>query len=438
MFLKIERDLREIIKNLDPVNTYIVGGYVRDKIIGRDAKDIDIVSALSIESISKKLKAKPYIVNDRFSTARFHFQNINIDYNKIENLDSDLKRRDFTINSIACDLTGKIIDPLKGSNDIINKVIRTSSTDALKDDPIRILRAFRLKRQLGFSFSKNLNSLIKDSSKLLAESPKERVYAEIKEILSQIGGGGSLRELHKAGALTVIFPALQPTLKFMHVKYKSRYLIGHLLNTTEAVDLLLMNRLPRDFREYADSNLFSLYLSALFHDIFKPECFTIEGKKQRFFNHDILASKRISKILKESLKVSNEEAERISLLIKLHMRPHYLLNQGATDKGIYRLFREAGADVSGLMILCMADILASEGRIERGYIKLYKRMQKIEEKINKKQVRLLNGSEIMAAFGIKPGRLVGEMLESGNSWAVENNVSDKGKIISYLKEEFFP
>lgn len=437
MFLKIEKEIKNIVKILDHSSTYIVGGYVRDKLMHREPKDIDIVSYLSTVEMSKRLKLKPYIVNDRFNTARFYFNDRFIDYNCIEDINSDLKRRDFKINSIACDLNGKIYDPLNGISDIDNKVINLSSTISLGEDPIRILRAFRFKYQLGFALSPSVKSSIKKNINLLSASPKERIYIEFKELLSHNDRGKALRELYKAGILCAIFPDLDKTLKFIHIKNKSRFLMGHLLNTVEAVDIVSKERMPKEMRDYLKTRMFPLYLSALFHDYCKPESFTVEKRKQRFYNHDIMASQRIEKMLKRDLKASNEETNIIARLIRMHMRPHFLLKEDRpTDRGIYRLFRESADDAAGLMILCMADVLSSEGRIESGYISMFRRMKSIEARILKKQVRLLNGDEIMEFFKIKPGRLIGEMIDSANSWAVENNVTDKKIIFDYLKENF--
>ncbi|MDD3804269.1 MAG: hypothetical protein PHW02_07815 [bacterium] len=436
MILNIGKEIKNTFRNLDPSSTYIVGGFVRDKLMHRKPKDIDIVSSLSVEEISKRLKLSPYIVNDRFNTARFYAKSIFIDYNAVDDLNLDLKRRDFTINSIACDLNGNIHDPLNGISDINKGIIRLSSCNSLNDDPLRILRAFRLKHQLNFKFSRGLLTLARKSAKQIESVPKERIYVELKELLSKNNRGKVFRELHASSILLRLFPQLLPAESFIHVKHKSRYLLGHLLNTAECVDEVLSLKLPREFSEYANKYIFEIYLSALLHDTFKPECFTIEKNKQRFFNHDIIASVRMGKILKETIKASNEEAARVALLIKLHMRPHFLLNQNATDRGVYRLFRDAGGDASGLLILCMADILSSEGRVETGYVRLFKRMKRIEKKISSKQVRLLNGDEIMAHFKLQQGKIIGEMLDSGNSWAVENSVSDKKIILRYLKEKF--
>ena len=437
MFLKIEKQVKEIVKNLDPLETYIVGGYVRDKLMRRKPKDIDIVSKLSIQEISKKIFLKPYIVNDRFKTARFYFKESFIDYNSIEDFNKDLKRRDFTINSIACDLTGKIYDPLNGINDIENKIIRLSSRTSLTDDPVRILRAFRLKHQLGFNYNRQLIPLIKKASMLLLNSPKERIYIELKEIFSYLERGAAFSELHDAGLLIKIFPDLFPTLKFIHIKHKSWFLIKHLLNTATALDIILKERMPKELRDYANNNMFVLYMSSLFHDISKPDVFTIEKNKQKFYNHETLASHKIVKMLKRDIKIPNSEAEKISLLIKMHMRPHFLIKEDIpTDRSLFRLQRDSKNEICGLILLCMADVLASEGRIEREYFKLFKRMNSIKVKIEKKQIRFLNGNEIMDYFKLKPGKIIGEMLDSASSWAIENNVSDKKKIIDYLKEKF--
>jgi len=436
MRIQVGSLVKDVLDRLNCDDACIVGGYVRDKILGRKPKDIDIVSTLPLSEVSKRLKLKPYIVNDRFKTARFSLKGTFIDYNEICDLRDDLARRDFTVNSLACGREGRIIDCTNGLNDINKRIIRPSSSNSLTDDPLRMLRAFRLKASLGFRFSQGLGISIKRECRLHSGIPKERIYAELYELFSKSDRGGFFRELYEAGVLLVLFPELLPSVKFIHVKHKSRYLIGHLLNTAEAVDRVMKLHMPSEMRDYASKNLFTIYLSALLHDIYKPECFTLVSKRQRFFNHDTVAAKRIGGLLRDRIKAPNDESQRAALLISLHMRPHYLLNQDATDRGIYRLYREAGRDSAGLMILCAADILASEGRIEKGYFTLFRRMKLIEKRIEKREVRILNGDEIMAYFKLKPGKLIGEMLESGNGWAVEYNITDKLEILKYLKKEF--
>lgn len=439
MKIKIQKEIKELLKPLAGTEFYIVGGYVRDRIMkSRTSKDIDIITFNSIEKTAKILESKPYIINERHKTARFIIKNRFIDVNIAKNLNDDLLRRDFTINSIASDINGNITDLCGGLRDIENKILKLSSQNSIKDDPLRILRAYRFKHQFGFRFSRALKEELRLNGNRLENIPKERINNELSVIFGEINRGNVMRELYDNNILTHIFRDLVKCENFYHKKYKSKYLISHLLNTVEAVDSILKMKIPKDMKIYAVNYIYELYLSSLFHDIKKPDVFSVSNGKQQFFNHDVMGGEYLKHMLSKDLKMNIPQIKRISLLVRMHMRPHFLVNsRDVSSRGLYRLFKESGTDFEGLIIIALSDILSSEGRFDKKYLTLYRKIKSIDKKLNSKKLKFISGAEILDYFKtVKSGPIVGEMIEAGNAFALEKAVSDKKIILEYLKMEF--
>ncbi len=428
--------IKIFLKNFKDHQYYFVGGMVRDILLGKkDFFDVDIVVISKNQKnffFSKNLK--PVLVNDRFNTLRFIVKKIQIDLTFSENILEDLKRRDFTINCIALDSNGKLFDPFNFSKDLYKRIIRTTNENSFVDDPLRILRAFRFKYQLDFKFSKNLKNQILTNKNLLKNVPGERIVYEIKRTLSCKEGFKIFKDLNDYRILEIIFPELTTTKKFPHRKFKSKYLMKHLLNTVEAVNRIISSNVPRKWKDYFKKYFFEIYLSALFHDIKKPETYKLLNKKQTFFNHEVLSSIYIRDRVKNDLKLSNDETERIEKLIKNHMRPHYLVHSKTFGKkGMFKILKDLGHELEGLFILSMADKLSSEGVYDSSYIKFYRKLKNFEKEISRKKISFIRGRDILEKFNLKPGPLIGKLIKEGNYYAVENSITDKEKILSFLE-----
>ncbi|MEO0304654.1 MAG: hypothetical protein ABIM64_05265 [candidate division WOR-3 bacterium] len=433
------KQIINFLKSFKNDNYFFVGGFVRDFLLGkRDFEDYDVlIITENFEQELSNLKTKPIIVNDRFNTLRFFIEGKQTDITFAKSLNDDLKRRDFTINSIAMDKNGNIIDPHRYKKDLEKKIIKVTNQNSFKDDPLRILRAFRFKYELDFKFSKGIKKLIFENRDLLKKVAKERISFELKKILSYENGASIFKDLKDYGILETIFPEIEKTKNFVHHKFKSKYLLNHLINTVFAVKKISNQNIPNEWKVYLKKYYFEVYLASFFHDIKKPESFKMLNKRQTFFNHDLLSSIYIEKVLKESLKLSNEETKRIQKLVKNHMRPHYLLNsKNLTEKGLYKILKDSGEDLEGLFLVSMADQLSSEGIFDERYIKLYKDIKLFEKKIKDKKINFITGKDILEKFKIKPGPLVGKMIKEGNYFAIKNSITDKEKILSYLEQKF--
>lgn len=433
------KEILNFLKSFKNKNYFFVGGFVRDVLLGKNEfEDYDVL--LITENFEKELsnlKVKPIIVNDRFNTLRFFIDGKQIDISFAKSLNEDLKRRDFTINSIAMDKNGNVIDPYKFKKDLEKKIIKVTNQNSFKDDPLRILRAFRFKYKLDLKFSKGIKKLILENKDLLKNTAKERISFELKTILSYENGENIFKDLKDYLILETIFPDIEKTKNFVHKKFKSRYLLNHLINTVSAVKTISKQDVPDDWKFYLKKYYFEVYLAAFLHDIKKPESFKILKKRQTFFNHDLLSSIYVEKVLKESLKLSNDETKRIQKIVKYHMRPHYLLNsKNLTEKAFYKILKENREDLEGLFIVSMADQLSSEGIFDERYIKLYKDIKLFEKALKDKEINFITGKDILKRFKIKPGPIVGKLIKEGNYFAIKNSITDKEKILSYLEKKF--
>ncbi len=438
MKIKIPIKYKKILRKFNNIELYIVGGFVRDIILGRIPKDIDIVVFDSMKEVEKALKCKPFIINERFGTARFIFNNNFIDVNIPENgLKKDILRRDFTINAIACDTEGNVIDIVNGIKDLEKQIIRTVSKNSFNDDPLRMLRAYRLKKELGFEFAKGLKSDIKNNVHLIKEISKERINTELITIFSKPESSHIFKELNEVNLLLNIFPYLLKTTNYYHKKFKTKTLYNHLLKTVYGIDEVIKHISNKDLKEYAINHIYELYLAALFHDITKPIMEVKKKNKLSFAGHDLKSAIVTVEILKNDLKMSNQMIKRISKLIRMHMRPHMILStDNVTRRGFFRLFRDAGEDIGGLIILTMADKFSSEGIIDKNYIKLFRKMKMISNKLKEKKIRFITGNDIMKTFKIKPSPLIGRLIDEGNEFALKNQIKDRSIILDYLKNYY--
>lgn len=436
MRIRIPDKYRTPLKPLENVDYIYAGGFIRDLLMKREPKDIDIAVNCSIEHIAGLLRKKAYIINERFNTARFTVNNINIDVNRIDgDVISDIMRRDFTVNAIASDRAGQLIDPAHGIDDIEKRILRPVSGRIFTDDPLRMLRAYRISYSHELKFARGLKKLILNNAEKIYDVSNERIGTELMMLLGSVGRSDVFRQMHESGLLLALFPELNETAHYRHRKYKSAFLLGHLLNTVEAVDSMYSEKLPQRMKKYAQDHPVELYLSALFHDIEKPACMREIEKGLSFAGHDIKGARHTKEILKERLRLSNTVTDTIGTLISMHMRPHLLVeDSNVKRKGFYRLIKDAGEHFDGLILLSMADQYASLGIMDKRYLKLHSNVLSIARSIEKKHIKIISGNDLMKRFNLKQGPLIGKLLESANDYAVSNKISDKDTILDFVKE----
>ena len=421
------------------VDTYVIGGYVRDLFLRRPSKDIDIVTIGSgialAKAVARKLgKAAHLAVYRNFGTAQVKFGNMEIEfvgarkesYNRdsrkpvVEDgtLEDDLCRRDFTINILALCLNkkhfGKLIDPFDGLRDLEDlRIVTPLDPDiTFSDDPLRMMRAIRFASQLGFCIDPDTFDAITRNADRMKIISDERIVEELNKIILSPKPSVGFELLDLCGLLEIIFPELH-ALKGIETKEG----IGHKENFTHT--LMVLDRLCK-----TTDNLW-LRWSALLHDIAKPVTKRFDNRLGwTFHNHNFIGEKMIPGIFRKMKLPMNEKMRYVQKMVNLHMRPIALVDEEVTDSAVRRLLFDAGDDIDDLMKLCEADITSKKPEKVRQFLHNFKLVRKklvqIEEKDRIRNFQPpVSGEEIMATFGLTPSRPVGTLKE-----AIKNAILD--------------
>lgn len=421
------RHLLAIGSIADEINeeVYVVGGFVRDILLGKEVQDIDIVvvgdSIRFARAVADRFHIANVVIFEKFGTAM-----IPVDGGKIEfvsareesyeassrkptvkrsTLASDLSRRDFTVNAIAASLNkdhlGKIIDVYDGQKDMHHKLLRTplDPKKTFDDDPLRMMRAVRFASQLQFHVDKPALDAIQEMAGRISIVSKERVSDEFMKILASPKPSVGLKLLQQTGLSKYVFPELD---EMVGVEQRKDYHHKDVfLHTLKVVDNICEN-----------TDDVWLRFVALVHDIAKPltKAFK-EGIGWTFHGHEDLGA-RMMKTIFRRMRLPMDKLPYVEKLVRLHLRPMVLVSEEVTDSAVRRLLFETGEDIDDLMYLCKADITSQNPQRVSRYLKNYdlvmEKMKEVEEKDRFRNWQPpVKGDEIMAVCGIPPGQRVG-------------------------------
>jgi putative nucleotidyltransferase with HDIG domain len=421
----------EISKAADKlgVKCYVIGGYVRDLIIGRESKDIDIVcvgSGIALaQALAENLGENVHVnVFKNFGTAQVRYEDIEIEFvgARKESYRSDSRkpivedgtpeddqnRRDFTINALGISLNsktfGELIDPFDGVKSISRKVIRTPLEPGItfSDDPLRMMRAIRFASQLNFDIAPDTFDAISEMAKRIEIVSQERITDELNKIILSPVPSYGFNLLFQSGLLKIIFPEMVKLYGVEVIQGKKHK--DNFYHTLQVLD-----------NTASVSNDLWLRWAAILHDIAKPATKRFFPKVGwTFHGHEDLGARWVKGIFKRMKLPLDAKMRSVTNLVKLHLRPIALAKDEITDSALRRLLVDAGDDLEHLMMLCRADITSKDPNRVRRYLgnfdKVERMLIELEERDKLRNFQpVITGEIIMETFGIHPSKEVGEL-----------------------------
>ena len=459
------------------VPAYLVGGFVRDMLLDRDTADIDIAvasDALATASGAADTLGGRYVrLEDRLGRVIFPETGWHIDFTTLEGgIEQDLARRDFTIDAMAFELDkaletsfdeASMIDPYHGHKDLLDKKVRAVRNTVFREDAVRLVRAMRIASELGFDIDAATEDLMRRDAALIAGVAGERVREELLRLLALPGAGRRLAHLGELGLLTALVPELSPTRGVDQPVVHVWDVYQHSIQTVAALEYVLheedwdhadpgvlamvpwSERLGHHFdREvgHGSTRRTLLKLSALLHDIAKPQTKATDADgRTRFLGHPQEGAAVAAAVL-ERLRFSNREIQLVELLVRYHLRPTQMGQEGEapTRRAIYRYFRDLGDAGLDLLFLSLADHLATRARtldMEQWRQHTTLTAFVLENRFAETPAappRLIDGDDIITVFGLSPGPRIGELLEAVREARAAGEITERQQALDYIRD----
>jgi len=462
---EINNLLISYISNYPDAHLYIVGGYLRDLLLRVSTVDRDYVisgyPALTFaKDFADHVKGNYIQLDSENKIARVVLPGKK-DYIDIaecvgSNIKEDLSRRDFTLNAMAYPLNHtketSIIDNFRGIEDLDKRIIRTISEKNILDDPLRILRAYRIAAQINGTIHDETLNYIANHYSLLNNIAIERIQSELTKFFSNKNSFVYLKQLTDTGILELLIPELEGLRKVPGRGYHHLGLFEHTLEVFRQIEILFTEAQQRtkdhllSYASPSTKRISALKYSALLHDIAKPKTWLInEDGKHTFLGHPADGA-IMSEVICKRLKLPNTIIKIISKLVKYHLYPSQLSGKGQnpSKKAKQRLFRRLGNELPEAILLAIADRksalgkLISKDEVSRQVIMLNEILEEYYKFIDIEEAlpRLLNGKEVMDLINLKPSKKVGQILSKLRILQLDNKIVDKEEAINWVLNNY--
>jgi poly(A) polymerase len=436
---------------------YLAGGSIRDYVLERPSRDHDFVVPGNARAFAKEVATRlgaqmVEIGKDDRTIFRVVSEKEVLDFSSMvgSSIQDDLKRRDFTINSLAYDLRSeRLIDPVGALDDIRSKTIRLISEDAILDDPLRMLRAFRFAAVLGFHIAPETLSAINKYNALIARAAEERISAEILKIMEAERSFPHLREMDRVGLLTQILPELEGCRGCLQNEIHGWDVFEHAMRTYEEMerivspsrqDAKLWPEFSGPIGAYLEKGRRKILLkwAALLHDVGKPLTRTVDPTgKVRFLGHEKVGGALVRDVCAR-LRMSSQDRSYVTLVVQKHLLPLFLFDayqrRSLTSRGMVRFVRKYQDDIMGLLIHSVADQRAKARAGHEsvpGLVRFLQFLHRIlstylsDLKPRMAAPRLVTGHDLIKHFNLKPSELVGRLLEKVEEARLSGEVETK-------------
>jgi putative nucleotidyltransferase with HDIG domain len=459
--------LRAVADEIGPGSAFLVGGAVRDVLLGRRFHDLDVTVSSGACALARRVAERAggaYVELDAERGAAravlpADSAQVHLDVTDLRGptLDEDLARRDFTINAIAVpvgplarDGAAGAVDPRGGLDDLARRRLRLAGPDSIADDPVRALRGIRLEAQLRFRLDPRAVREIRREAPALARIAAERITQELLEILRLTAAAPAFRRADRLGVLAAVLPEAA-AMRGVSQPAPHRFdVLEHSLRAVAATDRLVAEiaRLApwgEVLAEHLAESLgggFSrrevLKLAALLHDVSKPETRAVVDGRIRFFGHDILGARRVQAI-GERLRLPARAIRVLETLVRYHLRLMHLEQAGAvTRRARYRFFRDVGDDARDLLLLTLVDAAAVNGASPLAVWRRSTLARELmagwrEDSAAQAEPPLLHGEDVMEAFGLAPGPEVGRLLGLAREAQHLGLVATRDEALAYLR-----